>query len=337
MSARASFRSQLVVGSVLWTVGLLVLVSISAIMFLAHNPRPHLAVIRAFIAVPPAVWVAIGVACMAGGVLQIRRSLVAVGQLGIRLTELHRGIGRQVAGDYPAEVQPLVDALNALLTEREQRVERAVAKAGDLAHGLKTPLAVLSRDADRAADGGDTDLAASMRTQIDRMCRQIDYHLAHARATADARLPGVRCFVAASVDGLVRTLKQAYAERAITFEQAVTGAHVVRCAREDLDEILGNLLDNACKWCRSRVRVASTASADSVAIVVEDDGQGLEPALTSVVLQRGVRADERVPGFGLGLAISRDLVESYGGSIELTTSALGGLRARACLPSAENL
>jgi signal transduction histidine kinase len=335
MTARASFRSQLLIGSILWTIGVLVVVSVLLVMFLAHNPRPHMVVLQWFIAVPAAISMAAGVACLVAGALQIGRSLSAVDQLRVMLTAVHRGAEPRVEGRYPTEVQPLVDELNTLLTERELRVQRAIAKAGDLAHGLKTPLAVLSREADRAAAGGDAQLAESMAAQVERMRRQVDYHLAHTRASAAGPDLGLRTPVAPSVDGLLRTLARLHAERTIALETSVPDTHVVRCQREDLDEMLGNLLDNACKWARTRVRAASTATDGLVSIVVDDDGPGIEPALVSAVLQRGVRADERVSGSGLGLAIVRDLVELYGGSIELTRSPLGGLRATLRLPSAD--
>ena len=247
---------------------------------------------------------------------------------------MHRGEDRQLGGRYPSEVQPLVDDLNALLAEREARVQRALAKAGDLAHGLKTPLAVLARDADRATALGDLELASSMAAQVERMRRQIDYHLAHARAAAAGTLPGTRSLVGPSVDALFRTLERLHAERSISLRSAVGPAHAVRCQREDLEEMLGNVLDNACKWARSRVEVDSEAAGSAIVITVDDDGPGIDPDMAAEVLKRGVRADEQVEGTGLGLAIVRDLAEIYRGSIELSRSPLGGLRARSgCRPA----
>jgi signal transduction histidine kinase len=141
--------------------------------------------------------------------------------------------------------------------------------------------------------------------------------------------------VAPSVDGLFRTLERIHAERSIALRSAVLPGHAVRCRREDLDEMLGNILDNACKWGRSRVEVESEPAGASVVITVDDDGPGLDPAMAAKVLERGVRADEQVEGTGLGLAIVRDLAEIYGGSIELSPSPLGGLRARLRLPASE--
>jgi signal transduction histidine kinase len=165
------------------------------------------------------------------------------------------------------------------------------------------------------------------------MRRQIDYHLAHARAGAVGTRAGVHCSVADSVDGLSRTLRRLHAERGIAIESEVSPDHAVRVQREDLDEMLGNLLDNACKWGRSHIAIVSVVSGATVVITVDDDGPGLETSMREAVLQRGVRADEAAPGSGLGLAIVRDLAELYGGSIALGSAPAGGLRARLQLPA----
>lgn len=334
MTARASFRSQLLIGSVLWTVGVLLVVSVLGLVFLGHNPRPHRIVLGWLVATPMALVVLVGLGSMVAGVLRIGRSLSAVDGLRGRLAALHQGTHDTIVGDYPAEVQPLVDDLNALLVEREQRVARAVARAGDLAHGLKTPLAVLSRDAELIAARGDAELASTLSAQIERMRRQIDYHLAHARSSAVASPSAVRAPIVPCVDGLFRTLERLHADRGLTLANLLKSDHAVRCAREDLDEILGNLLDNACKWCQGRVEVGARDEGAFVAITVDDDGAGIDPAVKSAVMRRGVRADEAVPGHGLGLAIARELAESYGGSIELSSSLLGGLRVTLRLPIA---
>jgi signal transduction histidine kinase len=225
-----------------------------------------------------------------------------------------------------------VDDLNALLEHRAQAIGRALAKAGDLAHGLKTPLALLAQDAERAKALGQHDLAASIDQQVERMHRHVEYHLAHARAAMSGASPGARCTVLESTEGLMRTMRTLHAGRGIAIEEHIPGAHAVRCQREDLDEMLGNLLDNACKWAKSRVRVESSQAGSRITIVVDDDGAGLEPAMREAVLQRGVRADEAAPGSGLGLAIVRDIAELYGGSIVLDASPMGGLRAELRLP-----
>jgi signal transduction histidine kinase len=250
---------------------------------------------------------------------------------------VHRGEAPRVTGHYPSEVQPLVDDLNALLEDRERSVQRAVAKAGDLAHGLKTPLAVLSQEAQRAERSGYADVAASVGHEVERMRKHIDHHLAHARAVASGAARGAHAVVKTSADALSRTLMRLHTERGIAVVVHVAPEHAVRCPREDLEEMLGNLLDNACKWARSRVVVSSCDAGTTVILItVDDDGPGLAPPLRDSVLQRGVRADEAVPGSGLGLSIVRDLVEAYGGSIELAESSTGGLSARLRLPSIEH-
>src|SRR5262249_11409490 len=153
------------------------------------------------------------------------------------------GAGQRVEGRYPAEVQPLVNDLNALLDHQGQAVSRAVAKAGDLAHGLKTPLAVLSREAERAAAAGHHDLAATIVQQVERMRRQVDYHLAQARAAASGATPGARCSVRVSAEGIARTLQRLHADRGLSIDVDVGPEHHVRGQREDLDEMIGNLLD----------------------------------------------------------------------------------------------
>lgn len=331
MSAGRSFRSRLLVGSVVWTIGVLLLVSVFLVVFLAAHPRPHAVILDWFITVPAALVAAVGAACLAAGALQIRRGLSAVDELRVQLTAVRRGDARRLPGTYPAEVQPLVDDLNALLSDRAERTARAVEAAGDLAHGLKTPLAVLARDAERAAASGDRDLADSMTSQIDRMRRQIDYHLAGARASAAANTPGVSCVLAPAVQGLVRTLERLHADRGLRLEQDVPPHHVVCCSREDVEEMLGNLLDNACAWAHASVRVTSALEHGHVVLTVDDDGPGLDPGLAASVTERGVRADERVPGSGLGLAIVRHLADLYGGSLVLARSPLGGLRAQLTL------
>lgn len=164
------------------------------------------------------------------------------------------------------------------------------------------------------------------------MRRQVEYHLAHARAAAAGASPGAVCSIRESVEGLARAFDRIYAERGIAIDVRVAADLAVRVQREDLDEMIGNLLDNACKWAKRRVSISVAQQNATVVIVVDDDGPGLPAAMRDTVLQRGVRADEALPGSGFGLAIVRDLAELYGGSISLEGSPLGGLRARLQLP-----
>jgi signal transduction histidine kinase len=273
------------------------------------------------------------VAFVVGGMFLVRRAVAPLWSLRANLASVREGRSRGIAGDFPTEVQPLVDDLNALLEDRERAIARALTTAGDLAHGLKTPLAVLAQEAEQAAAAGHHDLATTLSELVERMQRQVDYHLARARATAPARsAPGFRCAVLPSVEGLVRTMRRLHAGRELVIGVDVSPAHEIRGRREDLDEMLGNLLDNACKWARSRVAISSSLEDGRVVVSVEDDGPGLDPSLRSRVLQRGARADQQVRGSGFGLAIVTELAELHGGSVALETSPLGGTRARLQLP-----
>ena len=328
-----SLRRRVFLGAILWSTGLFVCTGGLMMIIINHHPRAAQAIHHGF-SHPPLV-IMVAVLSLALGLWYVRRGLSPVGHLRERLGAVHAGREQRVSGTYPAEIQPLVDDVNALLSHQEQVVQRAVAKAGDLAHGLKTPLALLTVEADRAAAAGHTELATALSQQITRMRRQIDHHLAHARAAASGTTPGVRTDVRESAEGLARTLQRIYAGRTVRIDVDVAPDHAVKASREDLDEMLGNLLDNACKWGKSHVRLTSSASDGAISIDVEDDGQGLPMELREKVLQRGVRADEGAPGSGFGLAIVRDLAEIYGGRISLDDSALGGLRARLRLPRAE--
>jgi signal transduction histidine kinase len=327
-----SLRSRVLLGAILWTLGLLIIASVAVTVAVTLHPRAAYAYHSPFRYGRSALVVA--AVCMVAGLWHVRKGLVPVHQLRARLSGVRDGRSPRVEGRYPAEVQPLVDDLNSLLEQRERAVDRAVAKAGDLAHGLKTPLTILAQEADRIAASGHHDLATTISQQVERMRRQVDYHLAHARAAASGAAPGARSVIGESAEGLVRTMLRVHADRGVAIHLAITADHAVRAEREDLDEMLGNLLDNACKWAASRVDVSSCSNDSAVAIIVDDDGPGVDAGMRDAVLKRGVRADEAAPGSGLGLAIVRDLAELYGGSISLETSSRGGLRARLQLPSA---
>jgi signal transduction histidine kinase len=324
---RRSFRTRIVAGSVLWALGLIFVVSIGAAATAHHFPK-MIGVIHVIAMTTGAL------VLMFIGVMQVRRGLLPFNELRTHLGAVREGKTPRVGGEYPEEVQPLVDDLNALLDHRDTMIARAQAKAGDLAHGLKTPLAVLAQEAERAGAQGHTDLSSTLRHEVDRMRRQIDYHLAQARAAASGSTLGARCAVRASADGLVRTLQRLHADKQLTIDVHVAADHAVRSQREDLDEMLGNLLDNACKWARTHVVLTSAVSGLNVELTVDDDGPGLDVAIRAAVLQRGVRADETAPGSGLGLAIVRELAALYRGTIALEPSPTGGVRARLTLPAA---
>ena len=323
-----SLRSKLILASVLWTLGFLLLMHLLSIFLMRVARFPSILGVRGMIPV------AIGVAAMMAGVAGLRRGLTPFQSLRQKLVAVRAGRDRRVTGEYPSEVQPLIDDLNGLLDDRERAVKWALATAGDLAHGLKTPLALLAQEAGRAATAGNPELAENIARQIERMSRQVDYHLARARAASSGASGAAPCPVASCADALVRTLSKLYSERELDISCEIAPELAARVQREDLDEIIGNLLDNACKWARSRIALEASQNGAMLTLTVEDDGPGLAPEVRNVVLERGVRMDESAPGSGLGLAIVRDLVELYGGLIALSDSPLGGLRATLTVPAA---
>ena len=330
---RLSLRSRIFFGAVLWSAGLFLLSGLVLTHYMLYVPTAPGIFHGVFVHYMIIVAIAM-VASIVVGFVQVKRGLASFNELRANLAGVREGRDARLGGGYPSEVQPLVSELNELLTDREQRIAKAHRKAGDLAHGLKTPLTLLNQQAERAKAAGQADLAAAILQQVERMRRQIDYHLAHARASAAGGTPSARCHVLTSADALARTMQTLHAERRLAIDIHVSHDHFVRSQREDFEEMLGNLVDNACKWAKTRVEVRSHRDAGHVVTTVDDDGPGLDPSLRETVLQRGVRADEAAPGSGLGLAIVTDLVELYGGSIALRSSPLGGLRAELRLPAA---
>jgi signal transduction histidine kinase len=331
VKSELSLRWRVLLGAALWTTGLFTVAGVLVTSMLFRHPStPRIFHSLLIHSVPAAI---VACACLAAGLWQVRRGLSPFRQLREQLSSVRAGRDRQVSGTYPAEVQPLVDDLNALLDHRDRTVRRALAKAADLAHGLKTPLAVLTQEAALIDAAGHHELAATVGEHVERMRRQLEVHLAHARAAASGATPGARCNVAESAAALARTLERLYTERGIAVRVEIDPEYAVRVQREDLDEMLGNLLDNACKWALSQVMVSSVREGGHITVTVDDDGPGIPPSMREAVLQRGMRADEASPGSGLGLAIVQELAELYGGAIFLDSSRDSGLQARLRLPA----
>jgi signal transduction histidine kinase len=319
-----SLRTRLVIASLLWTGGLLMLMHLASMLLIHTLPR---------FSRTDATWpVVIGAATMLAGALAAWAGLKPLRRLRRRVDAVTSGEVARIDGTYPAEVQPLIDRLNAMLADRERSVKRARAAAGDLAHSLKTPMALLAREAELARAGGQVDTADAIDAQVRRMASQLDRHLARARVAASGPAGTDRCDVGACAAALVRALSVIHASRQLTMTIEVPPDLTVRIRQDDLEEILGNVLDNACKWARSRVALSAARQGTCVVVTVDDDGAGLPAGLREKVLERGVRLDEAAPGSGLGLAIVGDLTDHYGGDITLHESDLGGLRARVSLP-----
>ena len=321
-----SVRSKVLLGAVLWTFGMLAAFSVVLTFHLPVFETLRIVHSHAYI------MMALAALSMIAGAAVVRSTLAPLQRIRRNLSTVRNGSAKRLSGSYPTEVQPLVDDLNALLAHLEEVVARAETKAGDLAHGLKTPLAVLSNEADRLAGGSNRELAHVLGEQIGIMRQYVEYHLAHARAAASGAALNARSSVEESVSGLVRTMRQIHRDRQVQIDVTVDSRHLFRGRREALDEMLGTLLDNGCKWARSRVHVTSGVDGERLIVLVEDDGTGIDEQARQAVLARGVRSDTRVPGFGLGLAIVRDLAELYAGNIVLDCSPKGGVAARLELP-----
>ena len=277
----------------------------------------------------------LGVLLVLAALAQVAVGLSPLRALQAALGRVREGQDARLQGQFPAEVQPLIDDFNKVLDRNAEVVARARTQAGNLAHAIKTPLAVLGQAAAQTLQTQPrAPLALLVHEQVDTARRQVDWHLARSRAAAAHRLPGQRTAVAPVAEGLVRVRQRVYAARHLDMDSTeLPEALAFAGETQDLHDMLGNLLDNACKWARSAVRVSASGSAGGLQLCVEDDGPGIDDQALTTVLQRGLRLDESVPGSGLGLAIVDELAQLYGGQLILGTSALGGLRAELRLPA----
>ena len=286
-----------------------------------------------------ALWLALsvlGAGLVLAAVVQVSVGLSPLRAMQTALAKVRAGEAQRLAGDFPVEVMPLVDEFNSVLTQSAAVVERARTHAGNLAHALKTPLTVLANAA-QAKNPQGPELARLVLEQIGVARRQVDYHLARAQAAANTRVPGAKTPLLPVIEGLVRVMQHIHARREISISVGHCPLELAfRGETQDLQEMLGNLLDNACKWAEHRVDVNAHTDGAMVTITLDDDGSGLDVQQRGSVMRRGVRADELVPGSGLGLAIVDDLARLYGGGVELLDSPLGGLRATLTLPTVQS-
>lgn len=264
-------------------------------------------------------------------VLQVRYGLSPLRAMTADLAAIRRGVSQRLNGPYPQEIAPLAEAMNAVLEHDAALIERARTHVGNLAHSLKTPLAVLH------AELRDSPGKPVVDEQVRIMTRLIEHHLARASATAGSgRALGAEIPIRPVVEEIATMLGRIHAARQIGIDIQVPAGIQFRGGREDLEEMLGNLMENACKWARSRVRITAAATGPLV-ICVEDDGPGLSPDQATRVSRRGARLDEAMPGWGLGLGIVTDLAAIHGGTLTLDRSDLGGVRATLTLPASAGL
>jgi signal transduction histidine kinase len=243
------------------------------------------------------------------------------------IASIRSGAKSRIEERFPLEIEPLTEELNALLEHNEKQAEEARRHAGNLAHALKTPLTVLTN----AATARSPDLPDTVCREVTTMRRHVDHHLARARAIGRRSSAQARAEVWPSLESVERAVTRLYEN--VTIDLAGDRTASVRVERQDLDEMLGNLIENAAKYGNGRVFVTVKNSPDCVEIEVEDDGRGIPEAERVSIFDRGARLDTGKPGTGLGLAIVRDVAEIYAGSITLEESEdLGGLLARLKLP-----
>ena len=265
-----------------------------------------------------------------GGVLVlIRYGLRPLHEIEDKLGDVRAGRRDKLDGEYPSELSPLVREINTLITHNRNVVDRARTHVGNLAHALKTPLAVLKNE----AKGSDR-LSDLVRRQTEAMTSNVNSYLKRAQAAAQAEVLGVRTEVKEPVEGIARMLERLHRDKGVAIDVDVDPKAVFRGERGDFDELVGNLLENAAKWCKSRVNVTVTRNDDGMEVKVDDDGPGLPVEHRAKALERGKRLDESEPGTGLGLSIVSELADIYGGRLHLEDSPIGGLRARLVLPAA---
>ncbi len=261
--------------------------------------------------------------------IALRWGLAPLRQVRREIDRVQAGERERVIGSYPAELQGLTGSVNALLAHERAQQKRLRNALGDLAHSLKTPLAVM-----RGALGEgrvDAPVARELDDQLGQMDRIIRHQLQRAIARGATGL-GTRLQVAQIAQKMVSSLEKLHRDKALTITLDVAPDLHFHGAEGDLMEILGNLLDNACKWCRGRVRLTARRQPSGLELLVEDDGPGMDPGLAEQLPERGARADESVPGHGIGLAMVRDIATAYAGRVSIARSPLGGAAVFVHLP-----
>lgn len=256
--------------------------------------------------------------------LQVSWSLRPLGKMQKELAALRKGQQASLSDEYPKEVFPLVNDLNALLFHYQELLERARNHAGNLSHALKTPISVLRNEIDHL----DFAQQQTLRTPIEQLQKQIDYHLGRARMAGSMNILAVKANPSERIDAISMAFDKIYIQREITLVNELDSDLEVAVDPADLDEMLGNLLENSYKWAASLVRVHAKNRAEGwVEIHIEDDGPGIAEQDLAKAVQRGVRLDETTSGSGLGLNIVSEMAHSYRGTITLSTSTMGGLKA----------
>lgn len=303
------------------------------VLFMAAENREAIdAATRRFTYIIAGALIVLGAGLILAVWLQVRIGLQPLFRLRREVARVRKGKAERLVGDYPAELSPLAGELNALVAYNQDVVERQRTHVGNLAHALKTPISVMLTEA-RQQPGVLADIVVR---QSEAMRGHVEHHLRRARAAARAQTIGERTDVAEVVDELAVTMERIFQDKGVTIDWRAPDELCFRGERQDLQELLGNVLENAGIWCKRKVRVtAEPIDGDWLTLTVEDDGPGLPAERRGEVLQRGARLDESAPGSGLGLAIVDELARAYGGDLVLEGSAMGGLKVAVRLPRAE--
>ena len=279
---------------------------------------------------------AVGVMLAIMSAIVARLALRPIGRLEKAIERVREGESDLVTGQYPREIAPLADEVNELLRSNTQIIERARSQVGNLAHGLKTPIAVLRNEASAAGEGT---LSRVVLSESDKMQQLVTTYLDRARIAARSSVIGKKADATHVMLRLARVMEKLHPNITIAFARPDASLPWFRGDEGDLEEMAGNLLDNACKWSNGKIGISMFAergaSGSMLLIKIEDDGPGLTEAEAAEALRRGIRLDEKQPGSGLGLDIVKELVDVYGGSLRLKPSVLGGLLAELRLPGAK--
>ena len=269
---------------------------------------------------------------LAAAWIQVRIGLAPLDSVRRGVTDIRSGATRRLERVYPDEVMPLVDEMNGLLEAQQQAIERARARTADLAHGLKTPLMVLTADSQRLREAGNSSIADDLDQLAESMRRRVDRELIRARVRSGIETRRVFADAGDAVKRVVRTLKRTPRGAALAWSVEAPDGADAAILPEDLTELLGNILENATKWADAAVSV-SVSKGSAILIQVEDDGPGVAEDQLITLGQRGVRLDEQKQGSGLGLAIARDVAEAYHGVLSFAQSPMGGLAVTVRIPS----
>lgn len=300
-------------------------------LIVAADPGATLAAVDRFNGVLAASLGALGLLLGIAALAQVGVGLAPLAHMQRALQRVRDGETQRLEGQFPSELQALIHDFNGVLDRNSEVVARARTQAGNLAHALKTPLAVLGNASQQSAP---SELGSLVSAQVQVAQRHIDWHLARSRAAAAQHLPGQRTALKPVIEGLARVMSKLHADRHLHIDTGDVPDNMGFAGEEqDLQEMLGNLLDNACRSARNAVQIQTRVDGATVLITVDDDGPGIATDQRTAALERGVRLDESLPGSGLGLAIVLELADLYGGNLSLQSSPLGGLRAALSLPA----